>query len=187
MRRRRHQRRETKVWHNPNITAAGRRAESQAAAAKDGPADPARRRDSTRPRRVGARIVAVTTERDPQAVEQERLLQRILTAEGRSSIAQAADSYLGAGFDFPERQDVWLQLLEHQNEAMVARAIERLSDLLIDEAPLREAVLESRLRRIEEYADEPATQNAAAGLRRALTKVVAVPMTRHEPTSTHDG
>ena len=48
------------------------------------------------------------------------------------------------------------------------KAIEALSGILAGELPKRRAVLESRLRRIEEFAEEPSTREAATRLRRNL-------------------
>ena len=47
-------------------------------------------------------------------------------------------------------------------------AIDALSSLLAGELPKRRAVLESRLRRIEEFAEEACTREGARLLRRAV-------------------
>jgi ABC-type enterochelin transport system substrate-binding protein len=74
------------------------------------------------------------------------------------------------GFEWPNEQSVWLQLLEHNNESVVTEAIKKLTSLFDEqeEVPERQAVLDSRLRRIAEYADEPSTQEAASELQRRL-------------------
>jgi hypothetical protein len=153
------------------MTAAGRRKEQAAQRQEEGERRASqRRRPKAEPaRRAGARIVggpSGTT--DPQELERERLLDRVLAAEGRPSITNAANAFLDAGFEFPRSQQVYLQLLEHKDEERVADAIEQLTTILDDEEPERRAVLESRLRRIEEFADEAATKEAAATLRRLL-------------------
>jgi hypothetical protein len=179
MRRRRH-RGETKVWHDPNMTDAGRRKEQ---AAQPSETEEQRRANRSRRkvesgRRAGARIVGGPTgTTDPKELERERLLDRLLRVEGRPSITNAADAFLEAGFEFPKAQQVWLQLLEHKDEERVAEAIEQLTSLLGEEPPERRAVLESRLRRIEEYADEASTRDAAASLRRMLSTTKAAPST----------
>ena len=155
------------------MTAAGQRqsAEAVADSTEDGNGA-SRRRMPTR--RTGARIVAGpkgTT--DPREQERERLLGRVLVAEGRPSITKAADLYVEAGFEFPAMQQVWLQLLEHRDEERIVEAIENLTTILEDEEPQRRKVLESRLRRIAEFADEPVTQRSASELRRLLTSKYA--------------
>jgi hypothetical protein len=59
-------------------------------------------------------------------------------------------------------------LLEHFNETRAREAIAVLAELLRREAPIKKPVFEQRLRRLEEYADEPATREAAADLRRSI-------------------
>ena len=170
MRRRRH-RGETKVWHDPHMTTAGRRKEEAAQRREDGERQAGqRRRGKAEPgRRAGARIVGEPTgTTDPLELERERLLDRVLAAEGRPAITNSVDAFLEGGFEFPQAQQVWLQILEHKDEERVVQAIEQLTTILDEEEPERRAVLESRLRRIEEYADESATKDAAATLRRLL-------------------
>jgi hypothetical protein len=65
-------------------------------------------------------------------------------------------------------QVVQLQLLEHFDEELALQAIVELSRLLKSEPPLKRPVLEQRLRRLEEYAEDGQTRDAAAELRRAL-------------------
>jgi hypothetical protein len=157
------------------MTAAGRRRQQGASAATDGGRDDGRKRKRRGKRRVadskreGVRIVAnASRDRDPREVERERLLNRLLSVEGRPAISRAAQDYLEAGFEYPHTQGVWLQLLEHTDEQTVSTAIERLGELFVDEPPTRRAVLDSRLRRIEEYADDGETRTAAGDLRRQI-------------------
>lgn len=105
---------------------------------------------------------------DPLMEERKRLLSKLLVAEGRPKISKAAAEFLRAGFDFPVDQDVYLQLLEHNDDHYVRSAIDGLSSLLAAEEPKRRAILESRLRRIEEYAEEADTRKAADQLLRKL-------------------
>jgi len=117
----------------------------------------------------GGRIVlAPPPQSDPLAVERQKLLGRLLVAEGRPKITKAADEFFKAGFTLPEEQDVYLQLLEHADEEHVRTAIDMLGTILAGELPKRRAVLESRLRRIEQFAEEPATREAAERLRRRV-------------------
>lgn len=106
---------------------------------------------------------------DPQLEERKRLLSKLLVAEGRPKISKAAADFLRAGFDFPIDQDVYLQLLEHNDDQYVRTAIDGLSGLLSEEEPKRRAILESRLRRIEEYAEEADTRTAASHLLKKLS------------------
>ena len=171
MRRKRH--RQTKVWRDPLLSPTS---VNGAAAEQD---DAQRRRKRATPaKRSGARIIArPKTTRDPTEMERGRLLDRVLIAEGRPSISRAVEEFLGAGFSLPSEQEVWLQVLEHNDEERVTEAIEQLSALLHDEEPKRRKVLESRLRRIEAFADESSTQRAATDLRRVLNTRYAETLT----------
>jgi hypothetical protein len=162
MRRKRH--RETKVWRDPLLSPTNG---NGAAAEQAG--DSRRHRKRAAPAKRSARIVEKPKgPRDPEQVERERLLDRLLVAEGRPSISSAVEAFLTAGFSLPHAQEVWLQVLEHNDESRVTEAIERLGAILDEEEPKRRKVLESRLRRIEEFADESSTQRAATDLRRVL-------------------
>jgi hypothetical protein len=61
-----------------------------------------------------------------------------------------------------------MQLLEHNDEARVRAALEVIEGLVNGQPIAQATLLENRLRRLEEYADEPATRDAAASLRRRL-------------------
>jgi hypothetical protein len=106
---------------------------------------------------------------DPRTAERQKLLSKLLLAQGRPNVSKAADEFVRAGFTFPEDQDVHLQLLEHVNEDHVRSAIDALSALLVGELPKRRAVLDSRLRRIEQFAEDGLTRDAAARLRRSVS------------------
>jgi hypothetical protein len=187
----------TKVWHNPELNTFSRRGgnggvapsaaeppedrravkqhraalealfapkREEAPASPDG--DARSRGGSAKP---GGRIVlASPPQSDPRTVERQKLLGRLLVAEGRPKISKATDDFLKAGFTLPEEQDVYLQLLEHADEAHVRSAIDVLGTILAGELPKRRAVLESRLRRIEQFAEESATRDAAERLRRRV-------------------
>ncbi len=190
---------ETKVWHNPELAPFARAPKSGNASgngsstpdsrvAKEHRAalealfaprrDPeptengktgktTRGGDSTpKPGRI---VLAPPPQLDPRATERQRLLSKLLGAEGRPHITKAANEFLGAGFTFPDDQDVHLKLLEHSAESRVREALASLSSLLVGELPKRRAVLESRLRRIEEFAEDEDTRDAAAQLRRQVS------------------
>ncbi|MBM4359676.1 MAG: hypothetical protein FJ096_16355 [Deltaproteobacteria bacterium] len=161
------------MWHDPLLKGGDAASMASSPTVDDAASTPT-------PKRAG-RIIAgprpMTVE--PREQERQRLLGRVLTAEGRPSITRAVDEYLAGSFELPRTQPVWLQVLEHRDEARVAEAIATLRAILVEPvpgprlgegsaSPERRAVLESRLRRIEELADEAATREAAAELRRFL-------------------
>jgi len=135
---------------------AGREPEAEEGA-RNGAAKPAQRI-----------VLAPAPNADPRTLERQKLLNKLLIAEGRPSVSKAADAFLTAGFTFPEEQDVYLQLLEHANEEHVRGAIDVLDGILAGELPRRRAVLESRLRRIEQFAEDASTRTAAERLRRRV-------------------
>ena len=121
------------------------------------------------PARRSARIVAASSPTaDAARIQRERLLARFMASEGRAMISRAADECRRAGVDFPHEQAVQLQLLEHVDEALARSAIAALCQILAGEAPVKRPILEQRLRRLEDTADEEATRGAAAELRRTL-------------------
>ncbi len=121
---------------------------------------------SSKPARI---VLPPPPDPDPRAAERQKLLAKLMRAAGRPAVSQAANEFLGAGFVFPDEQDVHLQLLEHANEDHVCTAIDKLASILAGEVPQRRAVLESRLRRIEQFADEAPTRAAAERLRRQVS------------------
>lgn len=204
---RRIRRESTKVWHNPEITShrrgeppgSGPRPSSEQAAedkrtAKQHRAalealfapkkDEADAKDERAPQAKPSQRIVLSPPpvSDPRTQERQKLLGKLLHAEGRPNVSKAANDFLRAGFTFPDEQDVHLKLLEHADEERVRDACEALSKLLLGELPKRRAVLESRLRRIEEFAEEPATREAAKKLFRRLTGRSDTPST--PPTAT---
>jgi hypothetical protein len=119
--------------------------------------------------RRSARIVASSSPTaDAARVERERLLGRLVASEGRAMITRAANECQRAGVEFPLEQAVQLQLLEHVDEAFARAAMAALGRIFSAEAPTKRPILEQRLRRLEDTADEEATRVAAAELRRSL-------------------
>jgi hypothetical protein len=110
-------------------------------------------------------VTAAPSAKDPR---EERLLQRLLAAEGGHAIARATTALEREGFRVPRDHECQLQMLEHPDEARVRSAIDEVSRLIASSAPKRRAVLDARLRRIEELAEERETRDAAASLRAAL-------------------
>jgi hypothetical protein len=179
-----------KVWHNPELdtfarrrgtdgagadAGADERRHQQAAggdalvavkdAARNGAPARARGADGKQPARI---VLAAPADPDPVARDKQRLVSRLLLAEGRPAVTKAARELVTAGHGFPIDQDVQLKLLEHADEEQVVAAIAQLEALLAAEAPKRRSVLESRLRNLEEYAEEATTRTAAERLRRRL-------------------
>lgn len=182
----------TKVWHNPEIsgrrgergvaplpspsveerkTANAHRAALEALFAPKKEDDPGKvaKAIEAATGKPGRIVLAPPPQSDPRAQERQRLLGKLLHAEGRPAITKAANELFKQGFVLPQEQDVYLQLLEHSNEERVREAIAALATILLSELPKRRAVLESRLRRIEEYAEDDSTRAAATELRRQVT------------------
>lgn len=166
-----------KVWHNPDVLVPRRHPivrRSEAEAPREAPAEdpvappaPSSRRQVVRP---PGRIVSQPPPPDDKALERERLLDKLRAAEGRQAITRAANELKKAGHQpAPDDQESFLQLLEHTDEAVVQSALEELGRILTLEPVKRFTVLESRLRRLEELADDPATQASARRLRRQAT------------------
>jgi hypothetical protein len=119
--------------------------------------------------RRAARIVQVNaTGPDDREKQRLRLIDRLLTSEGRVAISRAANDLRLAGFEFPLNQDVQLQLLEHNDETLARQAIIQLQQLLLSERPIKLPVFSQRLRRLEEVGEDPSTRHAAADLRRMI-------------------
>jgi hypothetical protein len=119
--------------------------------------------------RIEARIIALPVRHHDEV--RERLLAKLLAAEGPSAIARAAEEFLRI-YPMPRDQDACLQVLEHPDEARQREAMRALALLFLDnERPRRRAVLDSRLRRIEADADERDTRDLASELRRASKRL----------------
>jgi hypothetical protein len=121
--------------------------------------------------RSTARMVlgkAPARDSDPRAFERNKRLARLLAAEGRHAISRVTELYLAAGFSLPLDQEIQLQLLEHSNEERVRDALSTLMVLFEREPPRRKTVLDARLRRLEENAEERATRELATALRRRM-------------------
>ena len=131
-------------------------------------APPEAERSAPPPRRSARIVASVSPSVDAARRERERLLARFMASEGRAMITRAATECARAGVEFPLEQAVQLQLLEHTDEACARSALAALGDILAKEAPLKRPILEQRLRRLEDTADEEATRSAEAELRRSL-------------------
>jgi len=115
-----------------------------------------------------ARIVGGPPAADDTELERRHLLARLLDSEGPAQVTRTANAYRKAGFQFPEEQAVQLKLLEHSDEAEVCAALDILTALLDEQAPVQLPVFEQRLKRLEEDAEDAETRKRAAELRRVL-------------------
>jgi hypothetical protein len=148
------------------------RVRAAAPAATAAPAPEPVQEEEKRPepvQRRSARIVQlVRNDDDAREKERRRMLDRLMASETRGAITRAAKDYVDAGHEFPEEQPVQLQLLEHFDEERAKLAVEVLDRLLDMEAPFKRPILEQRLRRLEEYADDLETRTLAGKLRQAI-------------------
>lgn len=115
-------------------------------------------------------VVPKAPSTDPRVIERERLTAQLLAAQGRPAVTRATEVLLGAGHEIPDTQEAHLQILEHSDEARVRASLAALDAMFSSnrEQVKRRPVLEQRLKRLEEFAEEPATRDAAAALRRKL-------------------
>jgi hypothetical protein len=121
-------------------------------------------------RRRAVRIVKVTDNAllTPGSNREQQLLDRLMRSQGRGAISRAADDLWESQFIAPKRQEVQIQLLEHENEHRARDAVFAIAELLQREAPIKRPVLDQRLRRLETSAEDPITRDAAGALRRSM-------------------
>jgi hypothetical protein len=121
------------------------------------------------PQRRAARIIQTAkSSLDDRELLRQRLLDRLVFSQGRGAISKAANDLWENEFDVPREQVAQIQLLEHENEERARDAIGVILELVQNEPPIKRPILDQRLRRIEEHADEDATRTAAAELRRVI-------------------
>jgi hypothetical protein len=122
-------------------------------------------------KRESARVIKVAPKAgDARAEQREKLVEKLLAAQGRGAVTKAEAELRKAGFDLPQTQDVQLQLLEHSDESCVRDALARLGALLDGESAKRTTVLDARLRRLEDCAEENETRELATALRKKLSR-----------------
>lgn len=119
-------------------------------------------------RRRAVRIVKVTDAALSPGNREQQLLDRLVRSEGRGAISRAANDLWESKFVAPKRQEVQIQLLEHENEHRARDAVFAMAELLQREAPIKRPVLDQRLRRLEQSAEDPITRDAAGALRRSM-------------------
>ncbi len=124
--------------------------------------------EKTAVRRRAVRIVKAADSATGPGNREQQLLDRLVRSQGRGAISRAADDMWQSKFTLPKRQDVQIQLLEHENEHRARDAVFAMAELLQREAPIKRPVLDQRLRRLEEWAEDPITRDAAGALRRSM-------------------
>lgn len=119
-------------------------------------------------RRRVARIVKAAEQAVAPDNREQRLLERLMRSQGRVAISRAANDLWEGKFKAPRQQEVQIQLLEHENEHRARDAVFVMAELLQRESPVQRPVLDQRLRRLEEFAEDPITRDAARALRRSM-------------------
>jgi hypothetical protein len=127
------------------------------------------RGEADKPRRVARIALAPTGPSiiDEGGARRERLLDRLVTCEGRGAISRIASELFESG-GIPEEQPYQIQLLEHVDERRASEALDVLVRLLERQVPIKRPILDQRLRRLEEEAEEGSVRDRARELRRRL-------------------
>ncbi len=124
---------------------------------------------NTEPTAVGPDGEAKPIRRVAKKYSLEEMHARLLKAQGSHAITDAVEAFFYAGYALEEDdQEGWLQLLEHRDESRVREAIEKLRKSFLRKPPRHKPLLQQRLRRIEDNADEGATREAASELRKSI-------------------
>lgn len=119
-------------------------------------------------RRRAARIVRLADNVTVPSNREQVLIDRLVHSQGRGAISRAADDLWESKITVPKRQEIQIQLLEHENETRARDAVFAMAELLQREAPIKRPVLDQRLRRLETSAEDPITRDAAGALRRSM-------------------
>jgi hypothetical protein len=119
-------------------------------------------------RRRAARIVKLADNVAAPSNREQVLIDRLVSSQGRGAISRAADDLWESKITVPKRQEIQIQLLEHENEIRARDAVFAMAELLQREAPIKRPVLDQRLRRLETSAEDPITRDAAGALRRSM-------------------
>lgn len=119
-------------------------------------------------RRRAARIVKLADNVAAPSNREQVLIDRLVRSQGRGEISRAANDLWESKIHVPKRQEIQIQLLEHENEIRARDAVFAIAELLQREAPIKRPVLDQRLRRLETSAEDPITRDAAGALRRSM-------------------
>ncbi len=120
------------------------------------------------PRRRAVRIVKAAERALGPGNREQQLIDRLMRSQGRGAISRAANDLWEGKFVAPRKQEIQIQLLEHENETRARDAVFIIAELLQREAPIQRPVLDQRLRRLEQSAEDPITRDAAGALRRSM-------------------
>jgi hypothetical protein len=120
------------------------------------------------PRRRAVRIVKAAEQALGPSNREQQLLDRLMRSQGRGAISRAANDLWESKFVAPKKQEFQIQLLEHENEHRARDAVFIMAELLQRESPIQRPVLDQRLRRLEQSAEDPITRDAAGALRRSM-------------------
>jgi hypothetical protein len=154
-----------------NIAASARPKRTQPAVTTDASSAAPEEADETveeKPRRAARIVQAQATAVDDVELLKQRLLQRLLNAEGRGAATKAVDALDAQQIAVPDEQEFQLQLLEHVDERRARAAMDVLARLFERQTPVKRPILDQRLRRLECEADDAETRDCAASLRRTL-------------------
>jgi hypothetical protein len=119
---------------------------------------------------AGTRWAKVLPEmpKDPATEGRQELLRAVRTATGRTQVGKAVAALLER-FALPDDPDVLSQVLLHRDDALVLSALGMLDALLPLRTPTGKAVLETRLRTLEDDPDrEPDVRRLAGQVRRKV-------------------
>ena len=119
-------------------------------------------------RRRAVRIVRAPEKDEGKGNREQLLVDRLLRSQGRGAISRAADDIWECELVPPRDQKVQIQLLEHENENRARDAVFVMAELIQKESPVQRPVLDQRLRRLEQSAEDPITRDAAGALRRSI-------------------
>jgi len=100
--------------------------------------------------------------KDPTTEGRQELLRAIRTATGRAQVEKAVAALLER-FTLPDDPDVLAQVLLHRDDELVRQALGKLDALLPLRAPAGKAVLETRLRTLEDDPDRERDVRTLAG------------------------
>jgi hypothetical protein len=123
--------------------------------------------EAEKPRR-SVRIIQATPNSGGLEATRVRLLQRLLDADGRIAITRAAEALREQQIEVPEEQEHQVQLLDHNDERRARDAISVIRRLLERQPPKKRPIMERRLRRLEQEADEAETRQGAAALLKTI-------------------
>lgn len=104
--------------------------------------------------------------KDPASEGRQEMLRDIRKATGRAAVEKAVAALLER-FPLPDDPDILVQVLVHSDDDLVRQALARLDALLPLRTPAGKAVLDGRLRTLEDDQDrDPDVRSLAGQIRR---------------------